>query len=192
MKFGNLMSKIGQKPIAIPKEITVDIMDNTVRLVSGNQSYETTLPDNLSVKQEENNLILKRRNETKESKSLHGLFRQLIGNIVVGMQTPWQKQLEIVGTGFSVKAQGEDLVFKLGYSHPITFKKQGGVNYKVESATKVTVLGMDKQLVGQVAFQIKKLKQPDAYKGKGIRYAGEVVRTKPGKKAKAAGAVGAA
>ncbi len=186
------MSKIGQKPIAIPKEVTVKVMGNTVRIVSGKMTYETILPDNLSIKQAENNLVLKRRNESKESKSLHGLFRQLISNIVVGMQTPWQKQLEVVGTGFSVKAQGPDLVFKLGYSHAITFKKQDGVSYKVDGTTKVSVLGMDKQLVGQVAFQIKKLKQPDAYKGKGIRYAGEVVRIKPGKKAKAAGAVSAA
>ncbi len=103
------------------------------------------------------------------------------------MEKPWQKRLEVVGTGYNVKLQGEDLVFKLGYSHPVVFKKVTGIKFQVEGNNKVIIEGVDKQLVGQIAYQIKMLKKPDVYKGKGIRYEGEKLRIKPGKKAKAAG-----
>ena len=137
---------------------------------------------------EEKNLIIKRNNNEKKVRSLHGLFRQLISNAISGVEKPWEKKLEVVGTGYTVKLQGEDLVFKIGYSHLVTFKKQPGIKYQVEGNNKVTVAGYDKQLVGQVAYQIKMIRKPDVYKGKGIRYLGEKLRIKPGKKAKAAGA----
>jgi large subunit ribosomal protein L6 len=109
----------------------------------------------------------------------------LVYNAVVGVEKQWTKALEVVGTGYNVKQQGEDVVFKVGYSHPVTFKKQEGVSYKVEGNNKVVVSGIDKQLVGQVAYQMKLVRKPDAYKAKGVRYEGEVIKTKPGKKAKA-------
>jgi large subunit ribosomal protein L6 len=137
---------------------------------------------------ENNELIIKRSNEEKKTKSLHGLYRQLVYNGVSGVEKLWEKRLEVVGTGYNVKLQGEDLVFKLGYSHPVVFKKTPGVSYQVDGNTKVIVSGVDKQLVGQIAHKIILLKKPDVYKGKGIRYEGEKLRIKPGKKAKAAGA----
>lgn len=112
----------------------------------------------------------------------------MINNAIVGVEKPWQKRLEVVGTGFNVKVQGNDIVFKVGYSHPVVFKSVSGVTLQVEGNNKVIISGADKQLVGQVAFQIKCIRKPDVYKGKGIRYEGEVLRIKPGKKAKAAGA----
>jgi len=182
------MSKIGQKPIEIPSAVTVNINSHTVTIKGTAGTREIVVPENLTVSMEKNQILLKRANEEKNTKSIHGLFRQLLWNAVTGVGKPWEKRLEIVGTGFNVKLQGEDLVFKLGYSHPIIFKKTTDINFKVEGNTKVIIMGVDKQLVGQIAHQIKLLKKPDPYKGKGIRYEKEVLRIKPGKKAKTAGA----
>jgi large subunit ribosomal protein L6 len=146
------------------------------------------VPMGITLVKEGSNLVVKRKNNEKKIRSLHGLYRQLIGNAVIGVEKPWEKKLEVSGTGYTVKLQGEDLVFKIGYSHLVTFKKQPGVKYAVEGNNKVTVAGQDKQLVGQVAYQIKMIRKPDVYKGKGIKYLGEKLRIKPGKKAKAAGA----
>jgi large subunit ribosomal protein L6 len=127
---------------------------------------------------------VERANNSKFQKSLHGLFRSLIANAVAGVETPWEKKLEVAGTGFNVKMQGEDLVFKVGYNHPVIFKKVEGVKYTVEGNTKVQVKSIDKQLVGEIAYKIKMIRKPDVYKGKGIKYEGEKLRIKPGKKAK--------
>lgn len=182
------MSKIGQKKIELPANITVnfDKENITIKGTKGELSFK--LPKKIIVVKEDNSLMIKRQAEDKKSKSLHGLYRQLIANAVLGIEKPWQRRLEIVGTGYNVKLQGQDLVFKLGFSHPVIFKKIAGVDYQVEGNNKVVVAGIDKQLVGQVAYQIKMLKKPDVYKNKGIRYEGEKLRIKPGKKAKAAGA----
>jgi large subunit ribosomal protein L6 len=180
------MSKIGQTPVTVPQGVTITIADSTVTVkgTGGTLSYQ--IPANISVEQDNGILVVKRQTEDKKTRSMHGFFRKIVANAVSGVATPWIKQMEIVGTGFNVKAQGEDMVFKLGYSHPVTVKKVDGVKFTVEGNTKFSVAGIDRQLVGQVAHQIKILKKPDAYKGKGIRYAGEVIKTKPGKKAKAA------
>ena len=148
-----------------------------------------TVPKSLSILKKENSLTLQRASEEKKIKSLHGLYRQLISNALVGVEKPWEKQLEVVGTGYHVKLHGEDLVFKVGYIHPVVFKKPAGVKFQIEGNNKVKVIGVDKQLVGQVAFQIKMIKKPDVYKGKGVKYLGEKLRIKPGKKAKVAGPV---
>lgn len=182
------MSKIGQQTIEVSKGVTVSINGQTI-IVKGSQGEKIiVVPKELTITQEQNFLSVKRANDSKQTKSLHGLYRQLIFNAVTGVEKPWAKKLEVVGTGFNVKMQGEDLVFKLGYSHPVVFKKVAGLTYKIEDDTKVLVSGLDKQLVGQIAYQIKILRKPDVYKGKGIRYEGEKLRIKPGKKAKAAGA----
>ncbi len=182
------MSKVGQKIITVPASVAVDINGKSVVVKGSQGTIQLTVPDGIEIKKEGENITVIRAREDKTTKSLHGLYRQLIYDAVVGVETPWQKRMEVVGTGYNVKLQGEDLLFKVGYSHTVTFKKRGGITFKVEGNNKVVVAGADKQLVGQVAYQIKLIKKPDPYKGKGIKYENEQLRIKPGKKAKAAGA----
>lgn len=181
------MSKIGEKSIVISSVVNVTIDNNKINIKGPQGEMSFDIPKELTIVREENNLLIKRNNNDKKVRSAHGLYRQLIGNAILGVEKPWEKKLEVVGTGYTVKLQGEDLVFKIGYSHLVTFKKQPGIKYQVEGNNKVTVVGHDKQMVGQVAYQIKMIRKPDVYKGKGIRYLGEKLRIKPGKKAKAAG-----
>ncbi|MEK7633307.1 MAG: 50S ribosomal protein L6 [Patescibacteria group bacterium] len=183
------MSKIGEKPIIVSASVNLTIEDDKVIIKGPQGEMSFVVPKELSLTKEKNNLVLKRKNNEKKVRSIHGLYRQLISNAVSGVEKNWEKKLEVVGTGFTVKLQGEDLVFKIGYSHPVIFKKQPGIKYQVEGNNKVTVVGHDKQLVGQVAYQIKIIKKPDVYKGKGIRYLGEKLRIKPGKKVKTGPAV---
>jgi len=185
------MSKIGEKIIIVGSAVSLTIKDNQIFIKGPVGEIVIDLPKNLILEKNENNYLLKRVSNDKKSKSLHGLYRQLINNAVLGVEKPWEKRLEVVGTGFNVKLQGEDLNFKIGYNHPVIFKKVNGINFKVEGNNKIIVSGFDKQLVGEIAYQIKIIRKPDAYKGKGIKYEGEVLRIKPGKKAKAAGAVAA-
>ncbi len=181
------MSKIGEKPIEIPKEVTILIDKNNLKVKGplGEMSY--LLPECLEASLVNNQLIIKRQNDQKKTKSLHGLYRQLINNGVLGVVKMWEKRLKVVGTGYNVKLENGDLVFKVGYSHPVIFKKVPNVNFQVIGNNVVVVSSFDKQLVGEVAYQIKMIKKPDVYKGKGIQYEGEKLRIKPGKKAKAAG-----
>lgn len=182
------MSKIGQKTITVPSTVTVSVQDMSVTIKGKDGAVVLTLPSGIRCEKDEknNDYHIVRRNDTKEMKSLHGLWRSIIANAVLGVEKPWEKKLEVVGTGFNVKMQGEDLVFKVGYSHPVVFKKVNGVKFLVDGNTKVTISGVDKQLVGEIAHKVKMIKKPDAYKGKGIKYEGEKLRIKPGKKAKAA------
>ena len=182
------MSKIGTKIIEIPAGVTVNVDGKKVSVKGTEGELNFELPRTITVVSENNSLRVERANEEKNSKSLHGLYRQLIANAVAGVQKPWERRLEIVGTGFNVKQQGEDLVFKVGYSHQVIFKKVENIKYKVEGNNKVVVTGADKQLVGQVSHKIKMIRKPDPYKGKGIKYEGEHQKLKPGKKAKTAGA----
>lgn len=182
------MSKIGQKNISIPEGVDI-IIDKKKIIIKGPLAELTiNLPESLEIIKEENNLIIKRANDNKKTKSTHGLYRQLINNAVIGVCKLWEKKLKVVGTGYNVKLDKNDLVFKIGYSHPVIFKKVEGINFQVIGNNTVVVSGCDKQLVGEVAYQIKMLKKPDVYKGKGIQYEGEKLRVKPGKKAKTAGA----
>ncbi len=185
------MSKIGEKIIIVGSAVSLTIKDNQIFIKGPVGEIVIDLPKNLILEKNGNNYLLKRVSNDKKSKSLHGLYRQLISNAVVGVEKPWEKRLEVVGTGFNVKLQGEDLNFKIGYNHPVIFKKVNGINFKVEGNNKIVVSGLDKQLVGEIAYQIKIIRKPDAYKGKGIKYEGEVLRIKPGKKAKAAGVAAA-
>lgn len=182
------MSKIGNKPIEISNGVNIDINNQNISIKGplGELSYQ--LPDVLKIEKLENNLVLKRLKEDKKSKSLHGLYRQLIANAISGVLKKWEKQLKIVGTGYNGKVENGNLVLKLGYSHPVVFKKVEGIDFEVKDNTTIIVSGCDKQKVGEVAYQIKILKKPDVYKGKGIQYVGERLRIKPGKKAKTAGA----
>ncbi len=179
------MSKIGQKPIQVPASVQVEINESliTVRGSKGEVKYE--LPRFIKVEKQEDNLIVTRKDDSKKQKASHGLYRSLIANAVVGVDTGWNKRLEVVGTGFNAKMQGASVAFKIGFSHQVIFNPVPGVTLTTEGNNIVIVSGADKQLVGQVAYQIKLIRKPDIYKGKGIRYEGEKVRIKPGKKAKA-------
>jgi large subunit ribosomal protein L6 len=179
------MSKIGQKPIQVPASVQVEINEGlvTVRGSKGEVKYE--LPRFITVTKDGESLLVTRKDDSKKQKAHHGLYRSLIANAVVGVDKGWSKRLEIVGTGFNAKMQGAAVAFKIGYSHPVVFNAVPGVTFATEGNNIVIVSGADKQLVGQVAYLMKLIRKPDIYKGKGIRYEGEKVRIKPGKKAKA-------
>jgi len=182
------MSKIGEKPIILSSTVNLTVEENKINVKGPQGEMFFDVPKELNIFRKDNHLIIERKNNDKKVRSIHGLYRQLLSNAITGVEKVWEKKLEVVGTGFTVKLQGEDLVFKIGYSHLVTYKKQPGIKYAVEGNNKVTVSGFDKQMVGQVAYQIKMIRKPDVYKGKGIRYLGEKLRIKPGKKAKATGA----
>ena len=179
------MSKIGYKEIPLPGSVQLNI-ENGNAIVKGTKGeLSVQIPENISFDNENGTIKVKRVNEKRDVKALHGLFRSMLANAINGVENMWEKRLKIVGTGYNVKMEGEDLFFKIGYSHPVKFKKVPGVMFKTEGSNIIIVSGVDKQLVGQIAYQIKCIRKPDPYKGKGIRYENEVVRLKPGKKAKA-------
>ena len=179
------MSKIGNAPITVPIAVTVQIPGDFVEVKGPNGTLTHSIPHGITVSREGERILVKTKKEDKKTKSMHGFYRQLLANAIAGVEKAWEKRLEVVGTGFNVKLQGEDLIFKLGFSHTVTFVKVPNIIFKVEGNTKVIVSGIDKQKVGQIAYQIKILKKPDVYKGKGIRYQGEIIKLKPGKKVKA-------
>jgi large subunit ribosomal protein L6 len=178
------MSRIGKLPITVPGgvDITVDGPQVTVKGPKGTLSHSIAAP--ISVEREDAVLRVVRPNDERTSKQLHGLTRTLISNMVVGVTEGYEKKLEIVGTGYRVVAKGSSLEFALGYSHSITVEPPAGVTFTVEAPTRFSVAGIDKQQVGEVAANLRKLRKPDPYKGKGVRYAGEVVRRKVGKAGK--------
>jgi large subunit ribosomal protein L6 len=178
------MSRIGRLPIPVPAGVEVKIDGSTVSVKGpkGTLSLEVASP--ITVALEENNVVVTRPDDERNSRSLHGLTRTLISNQIVGVTDGFTKGLEIVGTGYRVTAKGSDIEFALGYSHPILVKAPEGITFTVEGNTKVSVSGIDKQAVGEVAANLRKLRKPEPYKGKGVRYAGEVVRRKAGKSGK--------
>ena len=186
------MSKIGQKVLTVPPAVTMTVEGSTVTVKGKLGVLTVVLPQGITVEKgtdpstssgQGSTYQVVRRSDSKELKSLHGTFRTLIDNAIVGVEKAWEKRLEVVGTGFNVKMQGKDLVFKVGYSHPVIYKETEGVTFTVDGTNKVTISGRDKQRVGEIAYKVKMLKKPDAYKGKGIKYEGEKLRIKPGKKA---------
>jgi large subunit ribosomal protein L6 len=178
------MSRIGKLPVTVPSgvDVTINGADLTVKGPKGTLTH--TLAEPITVEQGEGQLLVKRPDDERRSKALHGLSRTLVANMVTGVTAGYQKQLEIVGTGYRVQAKGSDLEFALGFSHPVLVKAPEGITFAVESPTKFSVSGIDKQQVGEVAANIRKLRKPDPYKGKGVRYAGEVIRRKAGKTGK--------
>jgi large subunit ribosomal protein L6 len=178
------MSRIGRLPIDIPTgvDITIDGSAVTVKGPKGELSLAVARP--IEVKVEDNQVLVTRPDDERESRSLHGLTRTLISNNIVGVTQGYTKGLEVVGTGYRVAAKGTALEFALGYSHSITFEAPAGISFTVEGNNRVTVNGIDKQAVGEVAANIRKLRKPEPYKGKGVRYAGENVRRKAGKSGK--------
>jgi large subunit ribosomal protein L6 len=180
------MSRIGKLPIAVPSSVDVAIDHNlvTVKGPKGTLSHAVAAP--ITVERGEDGILeVKRPDDERISKSLHGLTRTLISNMVVGVTEGYEKKLEIVGVGYRVLPKGPtQLEFQLGYSHSITFDAPDGITFTTEGPTKLGVVGIDKQLVGEVAANIRKLRKPEPYKGKGVRYAGEHIRRKVGKAGK--------
>ena len=178
------MSRIGRLPITVPAGVEVKVDGNVVSVKGAKGELSHTVASPIQVSLEESTITVSRPNDEREARSLHGLTRTLISNMIVGVTEGYKKNLEIVGTGYRVQAKGSDLEFALGYSHPVAVKAPEGITLTVDSPTKVSVSGINKQQVGEVAANIRKLRRPDPYKGKGIRYAGEIIRRKVGKAGK--------
>ncbi|MGZ6307224.1 MAG: 50S ribosomal protein L6 [Ktedonobacterales bacterium] len=182
------MSRIGKVPIPVPAGVKVEIAENNEITVTGPKgTLRHTLPPTLIVTQENGALIVARPDDSKTNKALHGLSRTLVANMVQGVKDGFTKSLEMQGVGYRVAKVGNNLVFQVGYSHPVEVDPPAGISFSVEGPTKVNVIGIDKQLVGQVAANIRSIRKPEPYKGKGIRYSGEVVRMKAGKAGKVGG-----
>jgi large subunit ribosomal protein L6 len=178
------MSRIGRLPIDIPAGVDITVDGSAVRVKGPKGELALTVASPIEVKIEDNQLLVTRPDDERESRSLHGLTRTLIANQIIGVTDGYTKGLEVVGTGYRVAAVGTGITFALGFSHPITVEPPAGISFTVEGNTRITVSGIDKQAVGEVAANIRKLRKPEPYKGKGVRYAGEVVRRKAGKSGK--------
>jgi large subunit ribosomal protein L6 len=178
------MSRIGKLPIEVPSGVEVKVEGALATVTGPRGTLTQTLPTQISVRQEGSQLLVERPDDEREHRALHGLVRSLVANMVEGVTKGFEKQLEIQGVGYRVQAQGPDLVFSLGYSHQIPVKAPEGITFEVTAPTRFSVKGIDKQQVGQVAAEIRRLRKPDPYKGKGVRYAGEQIRRKAGKTAK--------
>jgi large subunit ribosomal protein L6 len=178
------MSRIGRLPIDIPTGVDVKVDGSAVTVKGPKGELGLTVASPIEVKLEDGQVLVTRPDDERASRSLHGLTRTLIHNQIIGVTEGYSKGLEIVGTGYRVVAKGNSLEFALGFSHSITVDPPAGISYAVEGNTKLTVHGIDKQAVGEAAANIRKLRKPEPYKGKGVRYAGEVVRRKAGKSGK--------
>ena len=179
------MSRIGRMPIAIPAGVTVEVAENNKVTVKGPKgTLERVLPEEMTIKVEEGQVIVTRPNDLKKMKSLHGLTRTLINNMVVGVTNGYEKVLEVNGVGYRASKSGNKLTLNLGYSHPVEMIDPEGVETVLEGQNKITVKGIDKEKVGQFAAEIRDKRRPEPYKGKGIKYADEVIRRKVGKTGK--------
>lgn len=178
------MSRIGKYPVPVPSGVDVTIEGAVVTVKGPKGTLSHTAPAPMTVERTDEGIEVKRPDDERESKSLHGLTRTLLANMVEGVTNGYTKQLEIVGTGYRVALKGKDLEFALGFSHPVVIAPPEGITFSVDGPTKLAVAGIDKQLVGEMAANIRKVRPPEPYKGKGIRYAGEQIRRKAGKTGK--------
>jgi len=178
------MSRIGRLPIPVPSGVDVSIDGQAVSVKGPKGTLSLTVAEPISVAKEDGQLKITRPNDEGSVRALHGLSRTLVANMVTGVTTGFSKTLEIVGVGYRVAAKGKDLEFALGFSHPVLITPPEGITFRVEAPTRFVVEGIDKQLVGETAARIRKLRKPDPYKGKGVRYQGEVIRRKVGKAGK--------
>jgi len=179
------MSRIGKSPIPVPSGVDVTVADRNVTVKGPKGTLARRLPPDISVRQDGDQLVVERPDDEREHRALHGLTRSLVNNMVVGVTDGFSKDLEIVGVGYRAIAQGPSrLELALGFSHPVVVEAPEGVTFEVPAPTRITVRGIDKEIVGQVAANIRKVRKPEPYKGKGVRYAGEVVQRKAGKAAK--------
>ena len=179
------MSRVGRSPITVPSGVEVTLADRRVTVKGPKGTLARPVPGEITVRQEESTIVVERPNDERQNRALHGLTRSLVNNMVVGVTDGFNKDLEIVGVGYRAIAKGADqLELALGFSHPVVVDAPEGVTFEVPQPTRITVRGIDKELVGQVAANIRKIRKPEPYKGKGVRYAGERVIRKAGKAAK--------
>jgi large subunit ribosomal protein L6 len=178
------MSRIGRLPIPVPSGVDIAIEGRTVTVKGPKGELNHTVAEPITVEREDGTLLVKRPNDERASRALHGLSRTLVANMIAGVTQGYIKTLEIVGTGYRVALKGSDLEFALGFSHPVVVRPPEGITFKVERPTLFSVEGIDKQKVGEVAANIRKIRPPEPYKGKGVRYQGEIVRRKAGKAGK--------
>jgi len=176
------MSRVGQMPITVPQGVTVDISkENEVKVTGPNGELCRRFNPDMSIKLNGDTLTVSRPSDSKEHRSLHGLTRSLLANMVEGVTKDFEKELEIVGVGYRVEKVGDNLKFSLGFSHPVEVLPLPGISFTVGAANRIKVSGIDKQVVGQMAAEIRAIRPPDAYKGKGVRYLHELVKLKSGK-----------
>jgi large subunit ribosomal protein L6 len=179
------MSRVGKNPIPVPGGVDVTIADRDVAVKGPKGTLSRTLPGEITVRQEDGTLLVERPNDERHNRALHGLTRSLVANMVTGVTDGFVKELEIVGVGYRATAQGPNrMELALGFSHPVFVDAPDGVTFEVPQPTRIRVIGIDKEIVGQVAANIRKIRKPEPYKGKGIRYLGEQVKRKAGKAAK--------
>ena len=179
------MSRIGKMPIAVPAGVTVDIAENNKVTVKGPKgTLERVLPSEMDIKMEGSEIVVSRPNDLKKMKSLHGLTRSLLNNMVIGVTEGYEKKLEVNGVGYRAQKQGKKLVLSLGYSHPVEMEDPEGLETVLDGQNIIVVKGIDKEKVGQYAAEIRAKRAPEPYKGKGIKYADEVIRRKVGKTGK--------
>lgn len=178
------MSRIGNKPITVPSEVQVKIDGQNITVIGPKGTLEREIHKNVSVKLEENTITVTRMNDEPANRSLHGLTRTLINNMIVGVTSGYNRELQINGVGYRVAKQGNNLNLTLGYSHPVIFEAPEGISFDVPNPNTIIVNGIDKELVGQTAAVIRMKRPPEVYRGKGIKYAEEVIRRKEGKTGK--------
>ena len=178
------MSRIGKAPIAIPSGVDVTISGQHVTVKGPKGTLSRTIPGEIVVRKEDSTLLVERPNDERQNRSLHGLSRTLVSNMVIGVTDGFTKELEIVGVGYRAEAQGANLRLALGFSHPVNVPAPDGITFEIPVQTRVIVKGIDKELVGQVAADIRSIRKPEPYKGKGVRYAGERILRKAGKTGK--------
>lgn len=178
------MSRIGKRPIPVPQTVTVTIDGQTVAVKGPKGELSHTLPSSIEVTQEGETLLVRRRNESRVARQMHGLSRTLVSNMVEGVSNGFQKRLEIQGVGYRAQVQDKTLSLSVGYSNPVQVNPPSGITLAVENNTNVIVSGIDKEIVGNIAAKIRDIRPPEPYKGKGIRYSGELVRRKAGKSGK--------
>ena len=175
------MSRIGKKPITIPKGVTVKVLDGAVEVQGPKGKMKQTVPSAIDFELVDGHLNAKLREQNPAHGKFHGLARSLVANAVVGVTDGFKRELDIVGVGYRAEVKGKQIIFALGYSHPVVFDIPNGIDIAIEKQTHITVTGVDRQLVGQVAANIRRLRKPDPYKQKGVRYTGEVLKKKAGK-----------
>ena len=178
------MSRIGKAPINIPSGVEVSIAGRTVTVKGPKGTLSRDIPGDIVVRKEDNTLLVERPNDERTNRSLHGLSRTLVNNMVVGVTEGFAKELEIVGVGYRAEAQGQNLRLALGFSHPVIVPAPDGISFEIPAQTRVIVKGIDKELVGQVAANIRSIRKPEPYKGKGVRYLNERILRKAGKTGK--------
>ena len=178
------MSRVGKVPIPVPDGVDVVIEGSTVTVNGPRGSLQRVFSDRVSIERHDGELRVSRPDDARESRSLHGLSRALLANMVIGVTAGFSRTLEIVGVGYRATMKGDDLEIQVGYSHPVIYRVPKGISFETPTPTRIVVRGIDKEQVGQVAAEIRRIRKPEPYKGKGIRYEGEVVRRKAGKAAK--------